>query len=51
MTSDTLTHLSLKYSGRSVAVFRDHCLLYEVSLANYVHRIVRILEYTLLATT
>jgi hypothetical protein len=34
MDFDPLTLLTLKYRGRSVAVFREHCLRHEVSRAH-----------------
>ena len=35
MAFDPVTHLTLNYSGRSAAVFRELCLRHEVSHTDY----------------
>ena len=41
MVFDPLTLLTLKYGGRSVAVFREHCLHHKVSRAHGMPRVER----------
>ena len=48
MAFDPLTLLTLTYRGRSVAVFREHCLRHQVSHANGIPP-ASALSYTLLA--
>jgi hypothetical protein len=38
---DPLTLITLKYRGRSVAVYRSECFLHEVSHTNCMPRLVR----------